>query len=220
LHAKASRTGNCKRLNLNDTFVGIIEIRGNSTYSPLNFPFKIVASMILFIIFFTGHFFTGHLVTDHLVTWSLGDKPFWACILQHCKISLQSAQGTADHLVTGHLVTWSLTHLENFPFKIVASMVLFIIFFTGHFVTWLLVTWSLSHLVTWSLSYMMINLFERAHYNYAKFHYNHHRAHLITWSLVTWSLTHLENFPFKIVASMKLFIIFSTGHLVTDHLVT
>jgi hypothetical protein len=116
--AKASRTGNCKRLNSNDTFIGIIEIRGNSTYSPLNFPFKIVASMILFIIFFTGH-----LVTDHLVTWSLGDKPFWACTLQHCKMSLQSAQGTADHLVTGHLVTWSLTHLENFPFKIVASMV-------------------------------------------------------------------------------------------------
>jgi nicotinamide riboside transporter PnuC len=43
--------------------VGIIGMRGNSTSSPLNFPFKIVASMILFIIFFTGH-----LVTDHLVT--------------------------------------------------------------------------------------------------------------------------------------------------------
>jgi hypothetical protein len=77
--AKASRTGNCKRLNLNYISVGIIEMRGNSTSSPLNFPFKIVASMILFIIFFTGHLVTGHLVTwslGHLVTWSLGYKPF------------------------------------------------------------------------------------------------------------------------------------------------
>jgi hypothetical protein len=32
------------------------------------FPFKIVASMISFIIFFTGHVVTGHLVTGHLVT--------------------------------------------------------------------------------------------------------------------------------------------------------
>jgi hypothetical protein len=70
--AEASRTGNCKRLNLNDISVGIIGIRGNSTSSPLNFPFKIVASMILFIIFFTGHWSLGHLVTwslGHLVTW-------------------------------------------------------------------------------------------------------------------------------------------------------
>jgi hypothetical protein len=58
-------------------------------------------------------------------------------------------------------------------------MIFFIIFFTGHLATWSLVTWSLSHLV--------INLYERAH-NYAEFHYNHHRVQLVTWSLVTWSL--------------------------------
>jgi hypothetical protein len=99
-------------------------------------------------------------------------------------------------------------------------MILFIIFFTGRLVTWSLgqlVTWSL---VTWSLSHLVINLFERAHYNYAKFHYNHHRVQLITSLLVTWSLSHLENFTFKIVASMTLFIIFFTGHLVTWSLVT
>jgi hypothetical protein len=60
--AKASRTGNCKRLNWKGISVGFIGMRGNSTFFSLNFPFKIVASMILFIIFFTGH----------LVTWSLG----------------------------------------------------------------------------------------------------------------------------------------------------
>jgi uncharacterized membrane protein YjjP (DUF1212 family) len=74
--AKASRTGNCKRLNSNIICVGIIAMSGNSTSSPLNFTFKIVASMILF---FTGHLVTWslcHLVTGHLVTLSLGDKPF------------------------------------------------------------------------------------------------------------------------------------------------
>jgi hypothetical protein len=70
--AKASRTGNCKHLNSNDISVGIIGMRGKSKFSPLNFPFKIVASMMLFIIFFTGHLVTGHLVTQ-----SLCDKPFW-----------------------------------------------------------------------------------------------------------------------------------------------
>jgi hypothetical protein len=65
----------------------------------------------------------------------LNDKTFWECTLQICKISLQSPQGTADHLVTGHLVTCSLTYLDNFPLKIVASMIVFIIFFTGHLVT-------------------------------------------------------------------------------------
>jgi hypothetical protein len=92
---KASRTWNCKRLNSEGISVGIIGIHGNSTSSPLNFPFKIVASMILFIIFFTGH------------------------------------------LVTGHLVTWSLSHL-------------------------------------------VINFYERAHNKNAKFHYNHHRVQLVT----------------------------------------
>jgi hypothetical protein len=93
--AKASCTGNCKRLNSTDISVGIIGMRGNGASSPLNSTFKIVASMILFIIFFTGH-----------------------------------------------LVTWSLA------------------------------TWSLGHLVTWSLSHMVINLPWGAHNNYAKFHYN------------------------------------------------
>ncbi|GFV09943.1 hypothetical protein TNCV_4884771 [Trichonephila clavipes] len=50
---KASRTGNCKRLNSNGISVGIIRIRGNRTSSPLNFPVKIVASITLFIIFLT-----------------------------------------------------------------------------------------------------------------------------------------------------------------------
>jgi hypothetical protein len=86
-------------------------------------------------------------------------------------------------------------------------MILFVIFFTGHLIT--------GHLVTWSLSYLMIKLYGRAHNNYAKFHYNHHRVQLITWSL-----THLENFPFKIVASIILFIIFFTWSLVTWSLIT
>jgi hypothetical protein len=34
----------------------------------------------------------------------------------------------------------------------------------------------------------VINLYGRAHNNYAKFHYNHHRVQLITWSLFTWPL--------------------------------
>jgi hypothetical protein len=99
--AKASRTGNCKRLNSKDISVEIIGMRGNSTSFPLNFPFKIVASMILFIIFFTGHLVTwslGHLVTwslGHLVTWSLGHLVTWSL----------------GHLVTGNLVTLSLGHL-------------------------------------------------------------------------------------------------------------
>jgi hypothetical protein len=61
--AKASRTGNYKRLNSNDISVGIIGMRGNRSSSPMNFTFKIVASMISFIIFITGHLVTGHLVT-------------------------------------------------------------------------------------------------------------------------------------------------------------
>ena len=51
--AKANRTGNCRRLNSNGISVGIIGVCGNSTSSSLNFPFKIIASMILFIIFLT-----------------------------------------------------------------------------------------------------------------------------------------------------------------------
>jgi hypothetical protein len=74
--AKVSRTGYCKRLNFNDISVRIIGMHGNSTSSPLNFTFKIVASMILSIIFFTGH-----VVTGPLVPWSL------------------------SHLVTGHMLT-------------------------------------------------------------------------------------------------------------------
>jgi hypothetical protein len=51
--AKASLTGYCKRLNSKGISVIIIGVHSNSTSSLLNFPFKIVASMILFIIFFT-----------------------------------------------------------------------------------------------------------------------------------------------------------------------
>jgi hypothetical protein len=57
-----------------------------------------------------------------------------------------------------------------------------------HLFHWFLVTWSLDHLVTWSLSHLVINLYGRTHNNYAKFHYNHHRVQLVSWSLVTWSL--------------------------------
>jgi nicotinamide riboside transporter PnuC len=134
--AKASRTGSCKRLNSNDISVGIIGMRGNSTSSPLNFPLKIVASMILFIIFFTGHLVTGHLVIN---------------LFGHAHYNYAKFHYN-HHRV--QLITWSLRHLENFPFKIVASMILFIIFFTGHVVTWSLshlVTESLGHLVSWSL---------------------------------------------------------------------
>jgi hypothetical protein len=45
--AKASRTGNCKSLNSNFLSVGVIEIRGNSTCSPLNFLLKIMVSIML-----------------------------------------------------------------------------------------------------------------------------------------------------------------------------
>jgi hypothetical protein len=54
--------------------VRIIGMRGNSTSSPLNFTFKIVAS---FIIFFTGHVVTGHLVTYSPGHWSLADLVTW-----------------------------------------------------------------------------------------------------------------------------------------------
>jgi hypothetical protein len=135
----------------------------------------------------------------------------------HCKSeSHRNSEGISVGIVgmCGHSTSSPL----NFPFKIVVSMILFIIFFTGHLVTVHLVTghWSLGHLVAWSLSRLVINFFERTHYNYAKFHNNYHRVQLITWSLVTWSLSHLENFPFEIVASMILFIIFFTGHLVIN----
>jgi hypothetical protein len=43
---KASRIGNCKSLNSNGLSVGVIGMRGNSTCSPLNFPFKIMISII------------------------------------------------------------------------------------------------------------------------------------------------------------------------------
>jgi hypothetical protein len=65
-------------------------------------------------------------------------------------------------------------------------MIFFIIFLLVNY-------WSL---VTWSLSHFMINLNGRAHKNYVKSHYNHHRVPLVTCSLVTWSLCHLENFSF------------------------
>jgi hypothetical protein len=71
------------------------------------------------------------------------DQATYSC---PCEKLGQSPQGTADHLVTGHLVTWSLSHLENFPFKIVASMILSSSFSV---VTWSLGNWSLGHLVTW-----------------------------------------------------------------------
>jgi hypothetical protein len=102
------------------------------TSSPLNFPFKIVASMILYIIFFTVHLVTWSL--GHLVTWSLGHLVTWSL---------------------GHLVTWSLVHL------VTCSL--------GHLVTWLLGHLVTGHLVT---GHLVINLFGRAHNNYAKFHYN------------------------------------------------
>jgi hypothetical protein len=64
--------GHCK--SESHISVGIIGMRVNRTSSPMNFTFKIVASIISFIIFFTGHLVTGHLVTwslSHLVTGQL-----------------------------------------------------------------------------------------------------------------------------------------------------
>jgi hypothetical protein len=52
--AKASRTENCKRLNSNSITVGVIGIGGNSTCSPLKFPFKIMVSIMLYMNFFTA----------------------------------------------------------------------------------------------------------------------------------------------------------------------
>jgi len=52
---KANRTGNCSRLNSNGTSVGIIEMHGMRTSSPLYFPFSIVASITLFINFFIAN---------------------------------------------------------------------------------------------------------------------------------------------------------------------
>lgn len=52
--AKASRTGNCSRLNPNYMSVGTIRIRGINTSYPLYFPFRMVASMTLFSNFFTA----------------------------------------------------------------------------------------------------------------------------------------------------------------------
>jgi hypothetical protein len=143
--------------------------------------------MILCIVFFTSHLVTGHLVTwslSHLITGHLVINLFGRAHYNYGKYHFNHhrVQLITWSLVTwslGHLIAWSLSHLENFPFKIVAS-ILFIIFFTGH-----LVTWSLGHLITCLL---VINLYGRAHNNYAKFHYNHHRVQLVSWSLVTWSL--------------------------------
>jgi hypothetical protein len=45
--AKASRTENYKSLNSNCLSVGVIGMRGNSTCSPLNFPFKMMALIML-----------------------------------------------------------------------------------------------------------------------------------------------------------------------------
>lgn len=49
----ASCGGNCNHLNSIGISVRIISMRGNSISTPLNFPVKIVASMILFTTFFT-----------------------------------------------------------------------------------------------------------------------------------------------------------------------
>jgi hypothetical protein len=55
---KASRTGNSKRLNSKGISVGLIEMRGNSTSSPLNFPFSFDD-----IVHHVFHWSLGHLVT-------------------------------------------------------------------------------------------------------------------------------------------------------------
>ena len=52
--AKVSRTGNRRRLNLNGISV-IINLMRDNRKSPLNFPYKMVASVILFIIFLTWY---------------------------------------------------------------------------------------------------------------------------------------------------------------------
>jgi hypothetical protein len=120
-----------------------------------------------------GHWSLGHLVTWSLVNWSLSNlaiNSFGRAHYNYAKIHYNHHRmQLITWSVTSSLLTWSLSHLENFPFKIVASMILFIIFFTGH---WSLHHWSLGPLVIWSLSHLVINLSGSAHNNYAKFHYN------------------------------------------------
>ena len=52
--ANLSRTGKCNRLKFNGMSIGIKGIRGIKTSLPLYFSFKILASMTLFINFFTA----------------------------------------------------------------------------------------------------------------------------------------------------------------------
>lgn len=69
----SQNAGKCKRLNTNIcTSVGIIEIRGVSTLSPLNFRFKIVAPMALFTVFLQKE------RCDVAVDWCFG-KEWQAC---------------------------------------------------------------------------------------------------------------------------------------------
>jgi hypothetical protein len=103
--AKASHTGNCKLLNSKDISVGIIGIRGNSTSSPLNFPFKIVASMIF--IFFTGH----------LVTWSLRHLVINLYGHAHYNYATSHYNHHRVQLITWSLVTWSLGHLVTYSLR-------------------------------------------------------------------------------------------------------
>jgi hypothetical protein len=69
----------------------------------------------------------------------------------------------------------------------------------------------------------VIHLFERAHNNYAKFHYNHHRVQLITWSLATCSLSSLREFSILNCSFDDIvhhLFHWSLGHLVTWSLAT
>jgi hypothetical protein len=115
--AKASRTGYCKRLNSNDISVGIIGMLCNSTSSPLNFPFKIRASMILYHLF---HWSLGHLVINFF---GLAHNKYAKFHYNHHRgLTLENhgmpllesgmplfsrigPQGTVGHLLNGNLVT-------------------------------------------------------------------------------------------------------------------
>jgi len=52
-HCKGDSHRKVQSLNLKGTSVGIIGMRSNSTSSHLNYSFKIVVSIMLFINFFT-----------------------------------------------------------------------------------------------------------------------------------------------------------------------
>jgi hypothetical protein len=83
----------------------------------------------------------------------------------HCKSESHRKLQTFElerHICRNHWNAWQQYSFSlELLFKIVASMILFIIF---SLVTWSLRHWTLGHLVTWSLSHLMIIIFGRPYY--------------------------------------------------------